>query len=156
MDDAFRSHLPRLIADAQSHYGVPGVAVAAVHRDGAIERLVFGADARGVPLDDNSLFAVASLTKLATALAVLHLADSGHLSIDDPLARYLPGAASAQPGVTIRRLLSHTSGLPLEFREAETPYALNLDWPKLARGCQRIALERPPGTRVQYSNVGYG
>jgi CubicO group peptidase (beta-lactamase class C family) len=135
---------------------VPGIALAVARGDRPIEYLVAGADGRGRPLARDSLFSVASITKLATALAVLRLADSGDLALDDSLEQHLPGAAGAQPGVTLRTLLCHTSGLPLDISAQAAPYTRALDWPTLATACLLTTLEAPPATRVQYSNVGYG
>jgi CubicO group peptidase (beta-lactamase class C family) len=146
----------RAVAETIEHSRVPGVALAVARGQGAAEYLIVGADAAGQPLTRDSLVPVASVTKLATALAVLRLADSGALALDDPLARYLPTAAGARPGVTLRKLLCHTSGLPLDLPTAAAPYAHGLDWPALAAACLRTPLEAPPDTRVQYSNVGYG
>jgi beta-lactamase class C len=121
-----------------------------------VEYLVAGADALGQPIERDSLFPVASITKLATALAVLRLADTGALTIDDQLSEHLPDALAAQYGVTIRTLLCHISGLPGDVSPQSAPYAPGLDWPQLRVACAETHLEAPPGTRVQYSNVGYG
>ena len=81
----------------------------AVKRDDRpTEYLAAGTDAREHPLNADTLIPVASVTKLATALAALRLADADKLKLDDPLALCLPEAAAAQEGVTLRRLLSHT------------------------------------------------
>ena len=135
---------------------VPGL-VLAVARDGQpVERLVVGADAAGTPLAEDSLFPVASITKLATALAVLRLRDDGALRLDDSIVRYLPEAASAQPGVTVRKLLCHTAGLPTDVSSKLAPYAASLSWPILARACLETELAHRPDSLVLYSNVGYG
>src|SRR5438067_533814 len=136
---------------------VPGIALAVWAGGRPPAYLVCGHDAAGRPLAADSLFTVASITKLASALLVLRLVEDGALGLDDPLARHLPQAAAAQAGVTLRTLLSHTSGLPMDLGPAEAPpYTPGLDWPALAEACLRTALEAPPCTRVQYSNVGYG
>ncbi len=135
---------------------VPGIVVAAARGDGPVELLAVGQDAAGRPLVEDSLFPVASATKLATALAVLRLVDSGELALDDPLVRYLPGAAAARPGVTLRTLLCHTGGLPIEPPERAALYAPGLDWPTLGRACLQTPPDEPPNRRVQYGNVGYG
>jgi beta-lactamase class C len=121
------------------------------------QHLVAGSDsATGRPLAEDSLFPVASITKLATALAVLRLVERGALALDDPLARYLPDAAAAREAVTLRLLLSHTSGLPYDLPPDAAPYTPTLDWPTLARACLATPLAAPPRTRVTYSNVGMG
>jgi CubicO group peptidase (beta-lactamase class C family) len=134
---------------------VPGVVVA-VARDGRVEHLALGADWAGAPLVADSLFPIASITKLATALAVLRLAAAGALALDDPLARHLPDAAAAVEGVTPRTLLCHTSGLPDDLAPGAAPYAPGLDWPALARACLATPLVAPPQTGLNYSNLGPG
>ncbi len=134
-----------------------GMAVVVARQGRPAELLVLGTDAADRPLTRESLFPVASVTKLATALAVLRLVDAGTLDLDDPLARHLPEAVSAaHPGVTLRHLLSHTAGLPMDLSEESAPYRPGLDWPVLAEACLRTPLQQPPFSRVQYSNVGYG
>ncbi len=136
---------------------MPGIAVGVARGDGAPDFLFIGKDASGRPITELSLFPVASITKLATALAVLRLADAGRVGIDDPLARHIPEAVAAGDwNVTIRRILSHTSGLPLDLADERAPYEQGLTWPMLADACIQTPLQRPPSTRVQYSNVGYG
>jgi beta-lactamase class C len=136
---------------------VPGIALAVSAGGRPPEHLFSGRDAAGRPLGADSLFTVASITKLASALLVLRLVEGGAVGLDDPLASHLPEAAAAQAGVTLRTLLSHTSGLPMDLAPTEAPpYTRDLDWPALAEACLRTPLEAPPCTRVQYSNVGYG
>lgn len=142
--------------EALSGSRIKGIAVAVAHGDRAPDYLFLGADAAGRPVSPDSLFPVASVTKLATALAVLRLVDRGAVGLDDPLGRHLPEALAVRPGVTPRRLLSHTSGLPMDVSPGDAPYAPGLDWRALAGACLRTPLRHPPFTRVQYSNVGYG
>jgi beta-lactamase class C len=146
----------RAVAATMQRGQVPGIVLAVAYGEQPVEHLVVGEDARGRPLARESLFPVASVTKLATALAVLRLADSNALALDDPLAWHLPAAAAAQPGVTVRTLLCHTSGLPLDLPDGAVRYARGLDWPALMAACLLTPLEAPPENRVQYSNVGYG
>src|SRR5215211_3828882 len=144
------------VSEALRRPAIPGVVVA-VARDGEpIEHLAVGTDARGQPLAPDSLFPVASITKLATALSVLRLCDAGLLALDDALEQHLPEAVAARPGVTLRALLCHTAGLPVDVAPAHAPYAEGLDWQALGSACLLTPLEAPPATRVQYGNVGYG
>ncbi|MCW5848682.1 MAG: beta-lactamase family protein [Anaerolineae bacterium] len=135
---------------------VPGLVLAVAREGQPVEQLVIGVDAVGTPLAQDSLFPVASITKLATALAVLRLRDDGALRLDDPIVRYLPEAAAAQPGVTVRKLLCHTAGLPTDVSANLAPYTARLSWPILARACLETELSHRPATLVLYSNVGYG
>jgi beta-lactamase class C len=155
-DSSITEHVRRAADDAMRGGQVPGMVLAIARTGQPIEYLAAGEDALGRALSRDSLFPIASITKMATALAVLRLVDSDALSLDDPIAEYLPSAAGAEPGVTIRTLLCHTSGLPIEAAGSSALYAHGLDWPALATSCLLTSLEAPPNTRVQYSNVGYG
>lgn len=133
-----------------------GLVLAAACGDDLAQVLPLGTDAAGATLGANSLFIVASLTKLATALAVLRLVDLGALRLDDDLVEQLPDAAAARPGVTLRRILSHSAGLPVDVRADRVPYRMGLSWPDLAAACLAEPPVDAPGTLVQYGNLGYG
>jgi beta-lactamase class C len=135
---------------------VPGLVIAAARGGGPPEHLVIGTDAGGRALAADTLFPVASVTKLATALAVLRLADRGALGIDDALVLHAPDARAAQEGVTLRTLLCHTAGLRYEVASASAQERRGLDWPALARAYLATPPAAPPQTVVNYSNVGYG
>lgn len=143
------------IEDVMTTFQVPGMVVAFVRNGKSIEYLVHGTDASGYPLSENTLFPVASVTKLATALAVLRLAESGALTLDAPIANYVPDAAASQDGVTVRTLLTHTSGLPIQYYDKAVPFAERPTWSIIAKACLQTQLSTRPKTRVAYSNVGY-
>jgi CubicO group peptidase (beta-lactamase class C family) len=103
-------------------------------------------------------FEIGSLTKQVTAACILQLAEAGRLDIDQPLAAYLPDAPHAAE-VTLRQLLSHTSGLhdyldltPEQFAAlASKPIAYR----DLVARVASLPLDFPPGSRWSYSNTGY-
>lgn len=105
-----------------------------------------------VAMREETVFDVASLTKLFTAAVLMTLVEEGLLALDAPIAQHLPSFASGdRRAVTLRRLLSHTSGLPDLLR-------LWTDWPdQVSR--RRAVLEAPlknaPGTVFEYSCIGY-
>ena len=90
---------------------VPGAVTVIATRDGVSHLGVIGhADAgKTRPLRKDSIFWIASMTKPVTAVAVLMMQDEGKLSIDDPLAKYIPEFGAN--GVTLRHMLTHTSGM---------------------------------------------
>lgn len=102
---------------------------------------------------------VQSISKSVTAWAVLKLAEDGKLNLDDPVERYLKGwtlPSSDYPpeGVTVRRLLSHTAGLPLG--DVFALYSPDEAVPALRESLTRTAiLFQMPGKGFSYSNVGY-
>lgn len=113
-----------------------------------------------VPVTDASVFRIASLTKQFTAAAVLELAERGRLSLDDDLARWIPAWPRYDQPVTIRQLLSHTSGIHDWNPAVPTARPIRLD---LARDVhdsvlapmRADTLHFVPGTTYEYSNAGY-
>ena len=100
-----------------------------------------------------TLFRVASLTKMVTAVCLMRLWDEGKLSPETPLAELLPEAAKALPDVTLRHLLSHTSGLR-DIPAADRALADGKPFPDVlgAPGCVACA----PGESFAYCNLGFG
>ena len=119
-----------------------------------VERAAVGAYAPGdAAIDEAAIFDLASLTKLYTTTALLALHDRRALALDDPVANVLPefaGKDARRARVTVKHLLTHTSGLPahVSFREE-----LGLK-PVIARVCA-TALEAAPGEAVVYSDLGF-
>ena len=151
----------RLVAEAVRE-GVTPAAVLAVGRGGAgadagsYEIHTFGhthPTASAPRVTEETVFDLASLTKVvATTPAVLRLIDAGRLDLDDPVARYLPAyAKGAKARVTLRHLLTHTSGLPAHepFHELDaSPHGLRsaiADTPLVAA----------PASTVVYSDIGF-
>lgn len=136
--------LDPLIKKAERDSGAPHVAVAVV-RDGKTQL-------GGQP----EVFAIGSVSKQFTAAAVLHLAEEGKLSLDDRVARWLPGLTRAQD-VSLRQLLSMTAGyrdywpqdyvMPMMLQPIN-PLALAERW-------AGFPLDFEPGTAWQYSNTNY-
>lgn len=133
-----------------------GIVLAVARGDGPAQTLALGIDAAGAQLSAASLFITASITKLATALAVLRLAHLGALRLDDDLVDHLPEAAASRPGVSLRRIMSHSAGLPVDVSPRRAPYVPGLSWPALAAACLAEPPATTPATVVQYGNLGYG
>ena len=106
--------LARLVRAAQSEHRLPSVGTAVVIRGEPVLELAIGvADAQGDrEATPDTQYRIGSITKTFTAAAVLALVEDGKVALDDPLGRHVP-AAGDRP-LTIRRLLSHASGLQRE------------------------------------------
>ncbi|MCW8985966.1 MAG: serine hydrolase, partial [Thermoanaerobaculales bacterium] len=112
-----------------------------------------------IPNTLDTRFDTASITKLFTSTAILQLRDQGELRLDDPVSLHLPWFAVPNPvpdapEITIRHLLTHTSGLP---REAAFPYWTDHLFPtrkELAEGVLGQDALNPPETTYHYSNLG--
>src|SRR5215470_7116264 len=114
---------------------------------------------RGIRATPGTRYRVGSVTKLFTATAVMQLRDEGRLDLDDTVKRHLPwfvlagAGGSPPPDLTIRQLLSHTSGLP---REAAFAYWDTLEFPPIAlvrEGLLRQSTALEPETQWKYSNL---
>ena len=143
---------------------LPGAAVGVVH-DGELAwsgGVGFADRATRRPSDPKTLYRIASITKTFTATAVMQLRDAGKLALDDPAIAYLPELAAAQSPLgpletlTIRRMLSHESGLQSEPPGTNWSDVLYEDDPNrtLSRASE-IALRVPVHTQWKYSNLAY-
>ncbi len=130
-------------------------------KGGVIYKHSFGfADAeRKILNSSQTAFQLASVSKTFTAVAILQLKERGKLKIDDPFVNYFP--QFRWPQITLRQLLSHTSGLP-DYQIFEQPYQENPtriytinDLIKTFNDDKRGLLFKP-GERYSYSNTGYG
>jgi D-alanyl-D-alanine carboxypeptidase len=147
-----------VVAEWLASTGAPSVSIAIV-QDGRLMYAQAYGDARlnpKVPSTAATRYAIDSVSKGFTATAVLLLAEQGKLSLDDPIAKWFPELRAAA-AVTLRQLLTHTSGVrdywPQDFLTPEmtrptTPAAIIDEW------VQR-PLDFDPGTDWQYSNTGY-
>jgi D-alanyl-D-alanine carboxypeptidase len=137
---------------------VPGAAIAVLQNGQVLYMKAYGAAnlELNVPVRTDSVFEIASLTKQFTAAAVLLLAHEGKLRLDDPLTDFVEGTPKNWTGITVRQLLSHTSGLEHHF-EKSVNGSLLLDYSTAdmladAKATPTFAL---PGERFRYSDQGY-
>ena len=141
--------------EAQSQGRLPSL-TAAVFRGGEVvwDEAVGLADVeQRIEATTDSQYAVASITKTFTAASVMQLRDEGKLDLEDPLSRHLPEAAHGTP--TLRRLLSHASGLQRE-PPGEVWETLRFpDEEELLAGLEEAEQVLPPSTAWHYSNLAY-
>ncbi len=143
------------VTEAMAQKKIPGVAVL-VMRDGEIER------AKGyglanlehqVPVTSETLFQSGSIGKMFTAAGILLLAEEGKVSPDDRVARFFPDGPSSWHRITIRHLLTHTSGIK-DYGD-EFDYKKSYTDDEMLAVMQQLPLEFEPGTQWSYSNSGY-
>jgi CubicO group peptidase (beta-lactamase class C family) len=117
------------------------------------------------PVDPNTLFHWASISKTFTAVSIMQLRDRGKLSLDDPIIKYVPELTRVHSEdndiakVTIRHLLSHSAG----FQDRTWPYTDGkpwqpfepTEWSQLVAMMPYQELAFAPGTKFQYSNPGF-
>lgn len=110
------------------------------------------------PVDSETVFRIASLTKQFTAAAIIRLAELGKLALDEPIARHLPSFGAAGEIVTARQLLNHMSGvgdytMDPEFmtREVRNDHSTA----ELVEIIRKLPADFEPGARCLYNNSGY-
>jgi CubicO group peptidase (beta-lactamase class C family) len=133
---------------------IPGMSVAVLRGDSIVLARGYGYAnvEHHVPATDSTVYEVGSVSKQFTAAAVVMLSEQGRLSLDDPIVRFLPEGSGLWPRITIRHLLTHTSGIPddtipdwhRDYTEAE-----------LVRSATAQPLDFEPGDRESYSSTGY-
>ncbi len=112
------------------------------------------------PVDADTVFRIASMTKSFTALCIMRLRDDGKLSLDDPAERYVPELAGLvyptadSPRITIRHLLSHAEGFPEDNPWGDRQLAAT-DAGMAAMMTRGIPFSTAPGTAYEYSNYGF-
>jgi len=165
--DAGKAAISKRLTDAVSRGDTPGVVALVVDREGVIYQGAAGqADvAHNVAMPVNAIFNIASMTKPVTSVAIMMLAEQGKLKIDDPVSKYLDGydklqviskfnaadasyeTRPAKTVMTIRHLLSHTSGIGYSFTNPIEYALVN----KTKKGEWELPLLDDPGTKFNYS-----
>jgi D-alanyl-D-alanine carboxypeptidase len=138
--------------NAMRYQGTPGLSVAITDRSRTLRVIALGyanVESRR-PVTSQTRFAIGSITKSMTALALLQLSDAGQLDLNAPVQRYLPWFVIDAKGapIAVHQLLAHTAGLPDDYA-AEVGYAYDI---VALRAAQTLFM---PGTSWSYSNDGY-
>jgi CubicO group peptidase (beta-lactamase class C family) len=125
----------------------------------------------GVPVTNETLFPLASVTKPVSAATFMALVDDGAVSLDEPVGRLLPEfragpAAGAEgvdptlerlrPTIGARQLLCHVAGLPEDLGPRESRYQEGATIETVIDQMCRLPLRSAPGDELRYSNAGYG
>ena len=170
-DDASSKRLAPVLRPFVDRHELAGAVTLVADKDAVLSVDAVGSSdiAAGSPMRTDAVFWIASQSKPITAAALMMLVDAGSVKLDDPVVRYLPEFRDIwlavehdrdhvllrrpRHAITVREILSHTSGLP--FKSAlEEP---TLDRLPLAVGVSSYAmtpLQFEPGTNYQYSNAG--
>jgi len=150
--------IDKIAADSLAASGVPSASVAVV-KEGQIAYLKAYGTARletNTPAAPTMRYSIGSISKQFTAAAILLLQEQGKLSLDDKVGKYVPELTRANE-VTIRQLLSHTSGYQDYWpQDYVMPMMLKpVTSQRILDGWAKIPLDFEPGTKWQYSNTNY-
>ena len=155
------SNISKLLKQAVENSAFPG-GVLLASKNGEIfihEAFGYHTYAQNIPTGRGSIFDLASLTKvIATTATIMKLYDDDKLKLDDPIGKYLPqfihknlGDVNNRQLVTVRHLLTHTSGLP----PFKLYYKIDGDYSSRIDSVYKTKLESKPGEKMVYSDVGY-
>jgi D-alanyl-D-alanine carboxypeptidase len=158
-DQALGVRVDAAAADALREIAVAGFSVAVVRHGRLVLAKGYGYAnlAERVPAFATTIYRLASITKEFTAAAILHLTERGRLTLDDPIGDYLPDYPGDGRQITIRQLLSHTSGLSAATVSPllEESGGVGIDRNELIDLVAAQPLDSEPGSEHSYSNVGY-
>jgi CubicO group peptidase (beta-lactamase class C family) len=154
--------IDRYVAAQLETLGVPGASLVIVRDDQIVHLQGFGrADHTGRAMTAQTPTMIGSLTKSFTAVAIMQLVEQGKVELDAPVRRYLPWFSVADPAaaaqITLRHLLTHTSGLSGRegvaslTREDTGPDAIE----SIVRALASAELVHPVGSAYEYANVNY-
>ena len=158
IDPALKTRIDHIAADVMKQRGVPSATLAVVQGGKIVYTRAYGlARIRpDKPATPDMRYSIGSISKQFAATAILLLQEQGKLSLDDPVSKYVPGLTRGDE-VTIRQILSHTSGYqdyaPEDYPVASqlkpvTPQEILKEW-------ATKPLDFEPGTQWQYSNTNY-
>lgn len=137
---------------------VPGIAVA-VSQHGHIAAEYYGgkqAAGGGSAVEPSTLYSVASITKVYTATAFMHLVDQGAIGLDEPVRRVVPAFGGADKReVSFREMLCHISGMPKDDPNEAALWDSAAGFDEIAKSAASLPLAAPPRQQVIYSNAAY-
>jgi CubicO group peptidase (beta-lactamase class C family) len=152
------ARLDSLVRDFVTDAPAAGVTAAVVR--GSDTLLLRGAGERdrerGLPADANTVYRIGSITKQFTSAAILQLVERGEIGLDDPLTKFLPQYPQWS-GVTVRRLLNHTSGIHsyTASKSWQSTWNDDLTPARIVDFVTSDTLDFPIGTKYRYNNTGY-
>ena len=157
--EQFVNRLDQRIPDILEEFHVPGVAVALVHEAVPTWSRGYGLAnlEQKIPVNDQTIFQAASVSKAITTWGVLRLVETGRLDLDAPVETYLtrwhlPPSDYDHDEVTTRRLLSHTSGMSGHGYRGTDP---DEPLPILEQTLSGDGIVREPGSAFAYANPGF-
>jgi D-alanyl-D-alanine carboxypeptidase len=136
---------------------IPGVAIGVVHKGKVVKLAGYGlADVeQRIAVTPQTLFQIQSISKTFTASAIMLLAVDGKLKVDDPVSKHLDGTPESWKDITLRHLLSHTSGIKDFINEPLSSLRLEITEQKVFDEAIKRPLNFPVGTKYAYSNTNF-
>lgn len=135
---------------------IPGLSIAVLRGDSLLLARGYGEAnvEHHVPAADSTVYQSGSVGKQFTAALVVRLVQEGRLGLDDPIARWLPEGPPEWRRITLRHLLTHTSGIP-DYADSTLDYRKDYTEDELIALAAGLPPAFEPGARWSYSNTGY-
>ena len=136
---------------------VPGLSLAVVKDGQVVYQQAYGlANVElNVPVTADTVFQIQSITKTFTATAVMMLVEDGKLALDNPIGKYLDGTPESWNAITLRHLLSHTSGIKDFINEPTASLRIDVTEQEVFDATAPRPLNFTPGEKYAYSNTNY-
>ena len=152
---AQKDRVDDLINAEMKQQNIPALSLAVVKDGHVVKAKGYGlADReRRIPATAETVYTIASVAKQFIATGIMLLVQDSRLSVDDPISRYLEGTPASWQPITIRNLLTHTSGIIREPPGFD-PFKVQTDAVVIA-SAYSVPLRFPPGEKWEYSNTGY-
>lgn len=145
-----------IVREEMAAQHVPGMAVAVIRRGVIVKAQGYGLAnvENNVAVTDETIFQSGSLGKQFTATAVMLQVEDGRLALTDPIAKFFPEGPETWRTITVRHLLTHTSGVP-DYNDGQLDYRKDYTEDELVTFAMGLPLDFTPGSQWKYSNTGY-
>jgi CubicO group peptidase (beta-lactamase class C family) len=146
-----------IVRETMAQHRIPGVALTVIQHGRRVKTGVYGFSNLELktPVTSDTVFEIGSITKQFTAACILLLAQEGKLSVDDPISRYLTNTPPSWSKITLRHLLTHTSGVKTYTALNGFELTRHLTQAQFIQKIGALPLDFPPGDRYAYCNTGF-
>jgi len=158
---AFPAHadeVDKVVRAIMQERRIPGAMVAVARNGKTVKKQAYGLASveLNVPVNEGTVFEIGSVTKQMTAAAIMLLVEDGKINLDEKISKYLPATPEAWKDVSVRHLLTHTSGVK-SYTAIGSGFELTkrLKRDDFIKALSAYPLDFAPGARYSYSNSGY-
>jgi CubicO group peptidase (beta-lactamase class C family) len=147
----------KIVKTQMAEHRIPGVALTVIKNGQRVKTGAYGCSNLELktPVTPDSVFEIGSVTKQFTAACIMLLVQDGRLSVDDPISKYLPNTPPAWSKITVRNLLTHTSGVKTYTVLDGFELRLHLTQAQFIEKIGAQPLDFQPGDKYSYSNTGF-
>lgn len=150
-------NVDRIVLERMKEQNIPGAAVAVIKNGKTVKVKGYGIASLefDVPVSTDTVFEIGSVSKQMTAAAIMIMVEDGKVRLDEKISAYLPGTPDAWNNVTVRHLLTHTSGIKSYTSLTGFELSRRVTVDGFIKQLSLYPLEFTPGEKNIYSNSGY-